>query len=155
MLVCDACNSTKRGRAQRAMRSRNRSKVRKASTAMCIRARSGTALGWPTARQLNWIASATPRIAEGPPAVGGWRRALLTVPRRSRALYYRARRSGRGGNWVDGNAGTRTDRDLLDQIHHLAKVRVAGSNPVFRSIVAGQGVFFNATRARVMEPLFD
>jgi|SRR5580704_9980332 hypothetical protein len=31
----------------------------------------------------------------------------------------------------------------MDGIHHLAKVRVAGSNPVFRSILAGQGVFFS------------
>ena len=33
--------------------------------------------------------------------------------------------------------------DPGDEDHHLAKVRVAGSNPVFRSIVAGQRRFFN------------
>ena len=33
--------------------------------------------------------------------------------------------------------------DLRDGKHHLAKVRVAGSNPVFRSIVAGRVAFFN------------
>jgi len=31
----------------------------------------------------------------------------------------------------------------MDENTHLAKVKVAGSNPVFRSIVAGQGRFFN------------
>jgi hypothetical protein len=30
----------------------------------------------------------------------------------------------------------------MDQIPHLAKVRIAVSNPVFRSIVAGQTRFF-------------
>jgi hypothetical protein len=35
----------------------------------------------------------------------------------------------------------------MDQFHHLAKVRVAGSNPVFRSIVAGQVRFFKLGRA--------
>jgi hypothetical protein len=34
--------------------------------------------------------------------------------------------------------------DLKDKIHHLAKVTVAGSNPVFRSNVAGQGRFSTA-----------
>ena len=29
----------------------------------------------------------------------------------------------------------------MDELDHLAKVRVAGSNPVFRSIVAGQRLF--------------
>ena len=33
-----------------------------------------------------------------------------------------------------------TSSDLVDQIHHLAKVRVAGSNPVFRSNVMSQDV---------------
>jgi hypothetical protein len=31
---------------------------------------------------------------------------------------------------------------LVDGNHHLAKVRVAGSNPVFRSIVTGQSSLF-------------
>src|ERR1700728_2826291 len=35
----------------------------------------------------------------------------------------------------------------MDQDPHLAKVRVAGSNPVFRSQVAGQGQFFKPTRS--------
>ena len=39
-----------------------------------------------------------------------------------------------GGNWVDGTAIQRTGWEFIDQIHHLAKVRVVGSNPVFRSI---------------------
>jgi hypothetical protein len=30
----------------------------------------------------------------------------------------------------------------MDELKHLAKVRVAGSNPVFRSIIGGQKQFF-------------
>jgi len=51
----------------------------------------------------------------------------------SRPLYHVAGLSGLGGNWVDGTSrlGTRTDPN--DGEHHLAKVRVAGSYPAFRS----------------------
>jgi hypothetical protein len=50
-----------------------------------------------------------------------------------RPLYYGAGLSGRGGNWVDGTSRQGTRPDPNDGKHHLAKVRVAGSNPVFRS----------------------
>ena len=59
----------------------------------------------------------------------------------SRALYYSGGRSGRGGNWVDETALRGIRVDCPDEKHHLAKVRVAGSNPVFRSILAGQSRF--------------
>jgi hypothetical protein len=39
---------------------------------------------------------------------------------------------------VDGAARQGARQTQTDENHHLAKVRVAGSNPVFRSIVAGQ-----------------
>ena len=52
---------------------------------------------------------------------------------RSRPLYYRGQFSGRGGNWVDGITRWGTRGALLEQNRHLAKVRVAGLNPVFRS----------------------
>jgi hypothetical protein len=38
-----------------------------------------------------------------------------------------------GGHCVDGGAAQRTCPDTVDELKHLAKVRVAGSNPVFRS----------------------
>ncbi len=36
-------------------------------------------------------------------------------------------------NWMDETARQGTGPDQMDGNHHLAKVRVAGSNPVFRS----------------------
>jgi hypothetical protein len=57
---------------------------------------------------------------------------------RSRPLYNRSEFSGRAGNWADGTAGQGTGTDYL---RHLAKVGVAGSNPVFRSKVVGQKRF--------------
>jgi hypothetical protein len=51
----------------------------------------------------------------------------------SRPLYYGGGLSGRGGNWVDRSARQGTGQDPVDENPHLAKVRVAGSNPVFRS----------------------
>jgi hypothetical protein len=39
---------------------------------------------------------------------------------------------------VDGPAPQRSRQTQSNENHHLAKVRVAGSNPVFRSIIAGQ-----------------
>jgi hypothetical protein len=42
---------------------------------------------------------------------------------------------GFGGPCVDGRPARRTRHDAVDELKHLAKVRVAGSNPVFRSIV--------------------
>jgi len=59
---------------------------------------------------------------------------VILVERRSRALYYGGALTGPSGNWVDAMARRGAHRDLVDQIHYLAKVRVAGSNPVFRSI---------------------
>jgi hypothetical protein len=47
---------------------------------------------------------------------------------------------------VDGTASEGTGHDPTDPIHHLAKVRVAGSNPVFRSILPGQSWFFTLRR---------
>ena len=40
--------------------------------------------------------------------------------------------------WVDGAAFHRIGIDNKDQFQHLAKVRVAGSNPVFRSTTSSQ-----------------
>ncbi len=61
----------------------------------------------------------------------------------SRALYYRGEQTGLVGNGVDGTARQGSQAHRGDERQHLAKVRVAGSNPVFRSR-AGQGRFFNA-----------
>ena len=51
----------------------------------------------------------------------------------SRALYNRVqfRRSG----WTFRGLSSNSDdtKDAVDDLNHLAKVRVAGSNPVFRS----------------------
>ena len=45
---------------------------------------------------------------------------------------------------MGGQTGTSGDPpDPRDENHNLAKVRVAGSNPVFRSILAGQTQFFD------------
>ena len=52
---------------------------------------------------------------------------------------------------MDGGPAQRTAKDTMDELKHLAKVRVAGSNPVFRSILAGQKQFLNpllGTQAR-------
>jgi hypothetical protein len=51
----------------------------------------------------------------------------------SRPLYNGEEFSGLGGNWVDGTADQGTGKNLVDGNRHLAKVGVAGSNPVFRS----------------------
>jgi len=51
----------------------------------------------------------------------------------SGAVYYQDELAGRGGNWVDGSALQGTRQIQWDKNHHLAKVRVAGSKPVFRS----------------------
>ncbi len=40
---------------------------------------------------------------------------------------------------MDGRPRYGTGADHQDQFHHLAKVRVAGSNPVFRSMCARRG----------------
>jgi hypothetical protein len=50
-----------------------------------------------------------------------------------RALYYGGGLGGRTGNGADTTARRETGADQRDKIPHLAKVRVAGSNPVFRS----------------------
>jgi hypothetical protein len=51
----------------------------------------------------------------------------------SRALYYRVVFSGMSGNWADRTAGSGTRQTHTDDPHHIAKVRVSGSNPVIRS----------------------
>ena len=51
----------------------------------------------------------------------------------SRPLYYSGGLGERGGIWVDGTARQGNAVGHRDEKHHLAKVRVAGSNPVFRS----------------------
>jgi hypothetical protein len=48
-----------------------------------------------------------------------------------------------GGQSVDVGGARWAAVDALDELKHLAKVRVAGSNPVFRSIRAGQGRCFD------------
>jgi hypothetical protein len=49
---------------------------------------------------------------------------------------------GFGGRSMDGRPAQWIPQDTLDELNHLAKVRVAGSNPVFRSIkVPGQSGF--------------
>jgi len=56
----------------------------------------------------------------------------------SRPLYYSDEWDGRAGNREDGTARHRTRTDPQDENRHLAKVRVAGSNPVFRSKKMGR-----------------
>jgi len=51
-----------------------------------------------------------------------------------RPLYYRGGRSGRAEDRVDGTALHGSQADQKDHFHRLAKVRVEGSNPVFRSL---------------------
>ena len=62
----------------------------------------------------------------------------------SRPLYYGVEFVELPGPSVDGGAAQRICLDAADELKHLAKVRVAGSNPVFRSIVAGQSGFSNS-----------
>jgi hypothetical protein len=57
---------------------------------------------------------------------------------RSRPLYNSDEFGGHGGNWVDVSAGQGTGTVSVEPIRHLAKVGVAGSNPVFSSKVPGQ-----------------
>jgi hypothetical protein len=53
---------------------------------------------------------------------------------------------GFNGNWADGIAAQGTGVDPMDEKNHLAKVRVAGSNPVVRSTESpGQRLFMPAT----------
>jgi hypothetical protein len=52
---------------------------------------------------------------------------------RSRPVYNRARLAGTPGNWVDRTPRRRTGRRGKDRDQRIAKVRVAGSNPVVRS----------------------
>ena len=47
------------------------------------------------------------------------------------------------GQSVDVGAARWAAVDALDELKHLAKVRVASSIPVFRSKMAGQGSIFN------------
>ena len=52
----------------------------------------------------------------------------------SRPLYYYSDElGGLGGNWLDGAADQGTGWNPMDGNRHLAKVGVAGSNPVVRS----------------------
>ena len=59
---------------------------------------------------------------------------------------------GFGGRSVDGRPAQRNRQDALDELKHLAKVRVAGSNPVFRSIAAGQRHFYKVGPTRTESP---
>jgi hypothetical protein len=52
---------------------------------------------------------------------------------------------------VDGTALQGTYRTQTNENPHLAKVRVAGSNPVFRSIQAGQKRLFKPTNGLATE----
>jgi hypothetical protein len=56
-------------------------------------------------------------------------RSCLVVDRSTTRLNW----GGFGGRPLDGRPVRRTHMDTLDELNHLAKVRVAGSNPVFRS----------------------
>jgi hypothetical protein len=49
------------------------------------------------------------------------RRVAISIYGDSRPLYYRAGRSGRGGNWVDGRARQGMRRKQMDEKHHLAR----------------------------------
>ena len=52
-----------------------------------------------------------------------------------------------GGHSMDGSACQRIVENWVDESHHLAKVRVAGSNPVFRSKrIPWERGFFRSTR---------
>jgi hypothetical protein len=62
---------------------------------------------------------------------------LVEDATRSRPLYNRGGSGGLGGNWMDSSAGQGTGENPVDGFRHLAKVRVAGSNPVFRSKNSG------------------
>src|ERR1700743_1306415 len=56
---------------------------------------------------------------------------------------------GFGGFSVDGRPVLSTRHDTVDEFKHLAKVRVAGSNPVFRSKeIPGRGGFAGSTEER-------
>jgi hypothetical protein len=52
---------------------------------------------------------------------------------------------------VDRGAGRQIAEDPIDKSHHLAKVRVAGSNPVFRS--RGSGGIGNSVGQQLAEPI--
>src|SRR5580658_2757708 len=70
------------------------------------------------------------------------------TPSDSRALYYSDGLGGRSGNWVDESAQWGTWVDCSDEKHHLAKVRVAGSNPVFRSLSIHPSIHPSIQRSR-------
>jgi hypothetical protein len=74
--------------------------------------------------------------AEQLPSLSAWddgepATAVFGDSSRRRALYYGHRRGGRSRNWVGGAALEGTYEFQKDEKPHLAKVRVAGSNPVF------------------------
>ena len=52
---------------------------------------------------------------------------------RSRPIYYGTLFDGLAGNWVDRTPAQQTRYDWEDAVQRIAKVRVAGSNPVVRS----------------------
>ena len=52
-----------------------------------------------------------------------------------------------------GSPAQRTGLDVVDELKHIAKLWVAASNPVVRSIVAGQGPFSDIRRRN--EALLD
>jgi hypothetical protein len=62
----------------------------------------------------------------------------------NRAVYYKDGLRGQGGNWVDGSALQATRPTQTDENHHLAKVRVAASNPSSAPFGVGKSWFHSA-----------
>ena len=90
--------------------------------------------------------SATPRpLRQVPPSIAG----DLVVDCSTRGLNSVAM----DGRSLDERAAHRTGPHTLDERKHLAKLRVAGSNPVFRSIVAAQGRFFRPIWMILLGPI--
>jgi hypothetical protein len=117
---------------------------------------------WPASHRVGRTTTSSP-IREGrpmhssqPAAVCG-RQTRPTAPISlsvdSRALYYRRELGRQGGNWADGSALRGTRQTHEDENHYLAKLRVAGSNPVIRSIRAGQRFLNRDVLPRVTRPV--
>jgi hypothetical protein len=79
------------------------------------------------------------RCAHGSWSLAWWTQEGVAVVDRSTTG---SNSSDPGGQSADAVATHATGLDTVDELNHLAKVRVAGSNPVFRSIkVPGQSGF--------------
>ncbi len=72
-------------------------------------------------------------------AISNSTRSSLETAVDSRPPYYRDGLDGRDGNWVDRTSLQGTNRRRMEENRHLAKVRVAGWNPVFCSKIPGEG----------------